>query len=78
MIKLSRLNGVKFYLNAEMIEQIESTPDTLITLISGKTVMVADPLSRVIKLILLYKRRIHSPRLKKANKQKVCRADESR
>lgn len=75
MIKLSRLNGVKFYLNAELIEQIESTPDTLITLISGKTIMVADPLNKVLGKIMLYRRRIHDPRRKKASRQKVCRAD---
>lgn len=75
MIKLSRLNGSVFYLNVDLIEQIESTPDTLIILIGGKTVMVADPLDKVLGQIVLYKRRIYSPRLKKSGTKKVCRAD---
>lgn len=58
MIKLSRINGMPFYLNHELIEQIESTPDTVITLTSGKTVMVAEPIKLVLKRIMRYRRRI--------------------
>jgi flagellar protein FlbD len=75
MIKLSRMNGTPFYLNAELIEQIESTPDTIIMLIGGKTVMVAEPLTKVVKLIMRYKKRIHGQQLKKKNKHTVCRAE---
>lgn len=59
MISLSRLNGKNFLLNAELIEQIETTPDTVITLLNGKTVMVAEPMETVFKRIISYKRRIH-------------------
>ncbi|NCB38226.1 MAG: flagellar protein FlbD [Erysipelotrichia bacterium] len=65
MIKLSRMNGDQFYLNAELIEQVESTPDTIITLISGKTVMVANSLKNVLTRILRYKQRVHGRYLKK-------------
>lgn len=58
MIKLSRLNGKEFMLNAELIEQIESTPDTVITLSSGKTVMVKETVETVLKLVKRYKRSI--------------------
>jgi len=64
MIKLSRLNGVIFHLNAEHIEQIESSPDTVITLAGGKTVMVADSVEQVIRKIICYKRRINKPRVR--------------
>jgi len=36
MIKLTRLNQSEVVINAEMIEFVEETPDTLISLISGK------------------------------------------
>ncbi len=58
MIKLSRINGSTFYLNPELIEQMESTPDTVITLISGKTVMVGEAIAVVLKRIIQYRKRI--------------------
>jgi flagellar protein FlbD len=58
MIKLSRLNGKEFVLNADLIEQIEATPDTVITLTNGKTVMVAESADQVIKKVLKYRRLI--------------------
>jgi len=61
MIQLSRINGKPFYLNAELIEQIESSPDTVITLHTGKTVMVGNSIRQVIHKIICYKRRIHTP-----------------
>ncbi|PKL50796.1 MAG: flagellar protein [Candidatus Riflebacteria bacterium HGW-Riflebacteria-2] len=63
MIRLSRINGAKFYLNAELIEQIESSPDTVITLYTGKTVMVAEPVHQVLHRIMNYKRRTQTHRL---------------
>ncbi len=58
MIKLSRINGMPFFLNAELIEQIESTPDTVLTLVNGKTIMVAEPVEKVLKRIMAYRSRI--------------------
>ena len=43
MIKLSRLNGDEFVLNCEMIETVEATPDTVISLINGKKYIVSEP-----------------------------------
>ena len=37
MIKLTKLNDVLFVLNADLIETIEATPDTIITLLNGKS-----------------------------------------
>ena len=42
MIKLTRLNGVPFILNAIYIEQVQSFPDTTITLANGKKIVVLD------------------------------------
>ncbi len=71
MIKLSRINGMPFFLNAELIEQIESTPDTVITLISGKTVMVAEPIETVLKRIMTYRSRLfRGPRVRRTKKGK--------
>ncbi len=40
MIELTKLNENKFILNADLIETIEETPDTVITLVSGKKIIV--------------------------------------
>ncbi len=61
MIPLTRLNGRPFYLNAEIIETVESTPDTLITLVDGKTFMVKEPVTAVVRLVRNYRRHLHSP-----------------
>ncbi|MFC0612875.1 flagellar FlbD family protein [Scopulibacillus daqui] len=49
MIKLTRLNGRTFILNVLLIEQIESLPDTTITLTNGKKIVVKDSLDDVSK-----------------------------
>ncbi|WP_047984956.1 flagellar FlbD family protein [Ornithinibacillus californiensis] len=58
MIKLKRLNGESFTLNAFMIEQIQSYPDTTITLINGKKVVVQEPEDIVTELITSFYQRI--------------------
>lgn len=65
MIKLARINGTVFHLNAELIEQIESSPDTVITLYTGKTVMVAESVQQVLSRIISYRRRIHTHRIRR-------------
>ncbi|MCK9456537.1 MAG: flagellar FlbD family protein [Candidatus Riflebacteria bacterium] len=67
MIEVSRINGKKFYLNAELIEYIESTPDTVITLIGGKTVMVKESVEIILRRVIKYKRLIHTAKIKKEN-----------
>ncbi|MGI6152221.1 MAG: flagellar FlbD family protein [Christensenellaceae bacterium] len=55
MIEVSRLNGVKYYVNAELIEFVEATPDTMITLASGKKLLVLESVREVIDRIIEYK-----------------------
>ena len=42
MIEITRLNGSKITVNADLIETVEETPDTLITLTSGKKYILQD------------------------------------
>lgn len=58
MIALTRLNNKRFVLNAEQIRYIESTPDTLITLIGGDKVMVKETLEEVVKRAVEYTRQV--------------------
>lgn len=55
MIKLHRLNGHEIVLNAELIESIESIPDTLIILYTGNRFIVKETMEEVRELVLKYK-----------------------
>ncbi|WP_159884387.1 flagellar FlbD family protein [Paenibacillus puerhi] len=51
MIKLTRLNGKTITINALLIETIEDTPDTMISLVNGKKIMVLEPVPEVVELV---------------------------
>lgn len=59
MIRLTRLNQTPFSLNAIYIERIESTPDTVITLVSGKKVHVLESVDEVTDKITAYYQKIN-------------------
>ena len=56
MVKLNRLNGAPVTVNADLIETVEATPDTIITLISGKKLMVVESVDHVIEQVIVYRR----------------------
>lgn len=56
MITLHRLNKQEFVLNADLIETIESTPDTLMTLVNGKKFMVRDGIGDIIDKVIAFRR----------------------
>ncbi len=58
MIQLKKLNGDLFSLNALLIEQVQAMPDTTITLINGKKVIVQNPPEEVLVLIQKYYKEI--------------------
>ena len=58
MIKLTRLNGSELYLNPDLIETIEATPDTHLTLANGQHYVVLDEIRVIVERIVAYKARI--------------------
>lgn len=58
MVQLTRLNGETFILNALMIEQIQSYPDTTITLINGKKIVVKNSEQEVVKRITAFYQKV--------------------
>ena len=60
MIEVTRLKGAKIIINAELIEVIEETPDTVITLTSGKKYIVSESGTEIRNLVIDYKRKIHT------------------
>jgi flagellar protein FlbD len=59
MIQVTRLNDSKLMINVEMIQSIQSTPDTVITFVNNEKMMVKEPLEEVSKKIIEYQRTIH-------------------
>lgn len=58
MIKVTRLNGDLIYINSALIEFIEETPDTMVTLTTGKKLIIKEHVEEVIKSILEYNAKI--------------------
>ena len=58
MIAVSRLDGSSFFLNSELIETIEATPDTVLTLTSQKKLIVRETPQEVIEMLIAFRRRI--------------------
>ncbi len=58
MIKVTRFNGKVFYVNAELIEFIESTPDTVISTTTGKKIVVSETVEEVIERIIEFRNKI--------------------
>ncbi|CAH0119816.1 MULTISPECIES: flagellar FlbD family protein [unclassified Paenibacillus] len=54
MISVTRLNGSQVWVNALLIESIEETPDTYITLVTGKKMIVLEKADEVIRLMKEY------------------------
>ena len=59
MIKVSRLNGKEYYLNSDLIEFIEETPDTVITLTTGKKVIVEESTRQILDQIVEFRKHSH-------------------
>jgi flagellar protein FlbD len=70
MIELHRLQNQRIIVNADLIEFIESTPDTMISTTTGKKMMVLESVEEVIDKIILYKRHVLGIAKKKARKNK--------
>jgi len=60
MIEVTRLRGAKIIINAELVECVEETPDTVITLTSGKKLVVSESGKEIVDLVIEYKRKIHN------------------
>ncbi len=59
MIKVKRLNGEEFVVNSELIEILEETPDTVITLTTGHKFVVREDVDTIIEKVKEFKRDIN-------------------
>ena len=61
MIYVTRLNHTPVVLNCDLIEHIETTPDTVISLTNGQKMMVLESADEVVDRVVRYRRSILSP-----------------
>ncbi len=60
MITLTRLDKRVIVVNAELIKMIESTPDTIVTLINGDMLIVREAVDEVVRRAIDYARQVRS------------------
>ena len=63
MIQLTRFNGKRLVINAEMIQMVEHTPDTIVVLSNGEKILVKEPVDVVVRKVIEYRRLVHNPQL---------------
>jgi flagellar protein FlbD len=56
MIQLTRINHSSLILNSDLIEHLQATPDTLVTLSNGHTYLVLDTPDEVVRKITAFRR----------------------
>lgn len=61
MIKVVTLDKREIVINAELIERIEFVPETVITLTTGKKILVSETVDEIIDKVITYRRRIFQP-----------------
>jgi len=60
MIQVTRINHLPLVLNADLIEHMESTPDTVISLTNGQKLVVLESVDEVVKRVIDFRRLIHA------------------
>lgn len=58
MISLTRLSGTAFVLNADLIERLDCTPDTIVTLVDDKKYVVLEPMEEIVSRVSAWRSRI--------------------
>jgi len=60
MIAVTRLNGKSYFINSDLVEFVESTPDTVITLITGKKIIVSESIDEIVDKIVKYRKKVNT------------------
>jgi flagellar protein FlbD len=61
VIYVTRRNGSKYYLNPELIQTVEATPDTIITLVNNEKLIVKETPQEIAERFIEYRRRTLAP-----------------
>ena len=58
MIEVTKINGVKVLLNTDLIELVEETPDTVLTLTTVRKIIVKESRQEIKNIVILYRKDI--------------------
>jgi flagellar protein FlbD len=61
VIVITRTNGTKLYINPELIQTVEATPDTVVTFLDNKKMIVRDTPQEIVERFIEYRRRVMLP-----------------
>ncbi|HHT92274.1 MAG TPA: flagellar FlbD family protein [Clostridiaceae bacterium] len=68
MIKVTRINNTVLYVNPDLIEFFEETPDTVITMTTGKKLMVLESVDELQERIIAYRKEVYAGLPKKVTR----------
>ena len=60
MIEVTKLNGAKILINVDLIEMVESTPNTVVSFTTGRKIIVKESRQEMNNLVKSYKREIYA------------------
>jgi len=60
MIHLTRINRLPFVLNSDLIEHMEATPDTVISLTNGQKFVVMEDINSVVDRVIAFRRSLYA------------------
>ena len=58
MLEVTKINGGKVVVNPDLIELVEETPDTVLTLTTGRKIIVKESRQEIKNLVILYRKDI--------------------
>lgn len=62
MIRVSRLDGSNLVINCELVEFVEHTPDTIVSLVTGRKFVVRESTEEIVRRVMDYKRGVNRRR----------------
>jgi flagellar protein FlbD len=71
VILITRIDNKKVVINGELVEMIEQTPETLITLTTGKKLVVKETVDEIVDKIKRYKQELNLPIVKDTENQNL-------
>ncbi len=72
MIHVHLLNDNKIVLNSDLIEMIEATPDTVISLSTGKKVIIRESVEELISMVVEYRKMLTRPIEERCQEKKAA------
>lgn len=67
VIRLTRMNHDAIVVNSDLVEHVESTPDTILSLTTGQKIRVLESTDEVVERVIEFRRRIAQPLVKAAD-----------